>query len=164
MLVALFALLVDGARPAAAQERRAAVGAVVGAGGGAVITLSAIVARARFQRRYVDSADDLVHWQSIPMIAAPAAGILFGYAGHDAHVGSIVGSTSGMVLGALVGSSVGWISSRQPESPWASGVIGAGIGLTIGGLAGGLFAWSRDDDPEIAFPNALRLTFSVPIQ
>lgn len=162
-LAALCALLLAArVGPAAAQERRAAVGAVVGAGGGAVITLSAIVARARFQQRYVDSADDLVHWQSIPMIAAPAAGILFGYAGHDAHVGSIVGSTSGMVVGALIGSSVGWAVSRQPESPWAGGVIGAGVGLALGGLAGGIIAWSRDDDAEIGFPDALRFSFSVP--
>lgn len=163
-LVALLALLADGVNPAAAQERRAAVGAVVGAGGGAVITLSAIVARARFQRRFTDSADDLIHWQSIPMIAAPAAGILFGYAGHDAHVGSIVGSTGGMVAGAALGVGIGWMVSRQPESPWAGGVIGAGVGLALGGLAGGLIAWSRDDDADVAFPDALRFTYSIPVR
>lgn len=155
-------LLLTWSEPAAAQIQRPVVGAAVGVAGGAVVTLSAIVARAQLQKEYIESADDLIHWQSIPMIAAPAAGVVFGLAGHDAHVGSIIGSSSGMLLGSLVGSAIGWSQSTRPEAPWAGAVIGAGVGLTIGGLAGGLLGWSRDDDPDIEFPSELRLTLSVP--
>jgi hypothetical protein len=156
------ALLPIGAAPAPAQWVRATLGAGVGVAGGTVVTLSAIVARARFQQEYIDSVEDLIHWQTIPMIAAPAAGIVFGLAGHDAQVGSIVGSSSGLVAGAALGAGLGWLLSDQQEWPWAGGVIGAGVGLTVGGLAGGLLAWSRDEDADLGFPDALRFGLSVP--
>jgi hypothetical protein len=146
-----------------AQVDRAAVGAGIGIAGGAVITLSAIVARARFQREYIDSVDDLIHWQSIPMIAAPAAGITFGLAGQDALIGSIVGSVSGMAVGAAAGAGLGWLASRQQESPWAGAVIGAGVGMSLGGLGLGLIRWADDDDPHIPFPSILRFNLSVPL-
>lgn len=163
--LALAALLLVGLVPwpASGQVRRAAVGAAVGVAGGAVVTLSAVVARARFQQEYLDSVDDLIHWQSIPMIAAPAAGILFGLAGDKAQMGSIVGSSSGMLVGAGVGSLLGWALSNQQEAPWAGGVMGAGVGLTIGGISGGLLAWSRDEDSELKFPGGLRFAISVPV-
>ncbi|HEX6970704.1 MAG TPA: hypothetical protein VF234_00600 [Limnochordia bacterium] len=149
--------------PAAAQEtRRAVVGAVVGVAGGGVVTLSAIVARARFQREYMDSAEDLIHWLSIPMIAAPAVGVVFGLAGPKAHVGSIIGSTTGMVVGAAVGTGLGWLLSEDQEAPWAGGVIGAGVGLTLGGLMGGFRGWEREEDPGIAFPDLPLFTISIP--
>ena len=149
--------------PAAAQWERPVIGAGVGVAGGAVITLSTIVARARFQREYIDSVDDLIHWQSAPMIATPAVGVLFGLAGHDALVGSVIGSTSGMVIGAATGAGIGWLASEAAEAPWAGGVIGAGIGMTIGGLAMGLSRWARADDPDIEFPDLLRFQVSVPL-
>lgn len=149
--------------PAPAQAaRRALLGGAVGVAGGGVVTLSAIVARARFQREYLDSADDLIHWQTIPMIAAPGAGILFGLAGHDAHVGSMIGSTTGMATGAALGAGLGWLLSDQQEWPWAGAVIGAGVGLTIGGMVGGLRAWKRDEDPEIKFPDTPFFIISIP--
>lgn len=163
--VALLVVLLVGslAGPAPAQAaRRAVLGAAVGVAGGGVVTLSAIVARARFQREYLDSADDLIHWQTIPMIAAPGAGVLFGLAGHEAHVGSIIGSTTGMAAGAAVGAGLGWLLSDQQEWPWAGAVIGAGVGLTIGGLVGGLRAWKRDEDPEIKFPDTPFFSISIP--
>jgi hypothetical protein len=145
MLIA-WSLLLLFAVPAPAQWARAALGAGVGVAGGTVVTLSAIVARARFQQEYIDSVDDLIHWQTIPMIAAPAAGIVFGLAGRDAQMGSIVGSSSGLVAGAAVGAGLGWLLSTQQEAPWAGGVIGAGVGLTIGGLTGGILAWNWEDE------------------
>ncbi len=150
--------------PTLAQVGRAAIGGAVGVPGGAVVTMAVVVARARFQRQYLDSAEDLIHWQSVPMIAGPATGVVFGLAGKDALVGSIVGVTAGTVVGAAVGAGIGWIASPTPESPWSGGVIGAGIGLTLGGLLGGLRGWSRDEDPDIPFPDVLRLGFSVPVR
>ena len=76
VLIAL-SLAAGSAAPATAQLGRALIGAGVGVAGGSVITMSAIVARARFQREYIDSVEDLIHWQTIPMIAAPAAGTVF---------------------------------------------------------------------------------------
>jgi hypothetical protein len=78
VLIALL-LLPMATTPAATQKLpRAAVGAGLGIVGGSVITISAIVWRARFQGEYLESAEDLINWQSVPMIAAPAAGMLFG--------------------------------------------------------------------------------------
>lgn len=133
------------ARPAPAQVERAAIGGAIGAGGGAVITLSAVVARARFQEDYLESMQDLIHWQSIPMIAAPAAGVAFGWAGVEPLKWSIIGSVGGMALGTAVGAGVGWLSTDQASGPWAGGAIGAGVGLTLGGLLGGVLAWTKGE-------------------
>jgi hypothetical protein len=148
---------------ASAQIERPAIGAGVGIAGGAVITLSAIVARARFQREYIDSVDDLIHWQSLPMIAAPIAGITFGLAGEDALMGSIIGSTTGMAIGAAAGAGLGWLLSTQQEWPWGGAVIGAGVGMSLGGLGLGLIRWADDDNPDIPFPEFLRLSVNVPL-
>jgi hypothetical protein len=137
--------------PAEAQLGRAAIGGGVGVAGGAVLTLSVIVARARFQNVYVESADDLIHWQSVPMVLAPAAGIAFGLAGREPLVDSIVGSTGGMVLGMGLGAGIGWLASDSAEAPWAGAVIGAGIGMTIGGLLMGVRAWIDETD-SVAVP------------
>lgn len=154
-----------GTRPAPAQKLpRAAAGAGLGIAGGAVITVSAIVWRARFQREYLDSVEDLIHWQSVPMIAAPAVGMLFGVAGWDALTGAFVGSTTGLLAGAAVGAGIGWLAATTPESPWAGGVIGAGIGLSLGGLLGGFLGGREDDSPDPGVPNELRVGFSVPIR
>ncbi|MEX2584527.1 MAG: glycine zipper 2TM domain-containing protein, partial [Gemmatimonadota bacterium] len=151
--------------PAEAQQlTRPVVGAGVGVAGGAVITLSAIVYRARFQREYIDSVDDLIHWQTLPMILAPAAGVTFGLAGQDALMGSIVGSTSGMLVGAASGAGLGLLLSSEPEWPWAGGVIGAGLGMSLGGLALGFHRWAEDEDPDVDFPTILRFNITLPIQ
>ncbi|MQA91252.1 MAG: hypothetical protein GEU90_13645 [Gemmatimonas sp.] len=166
-LVAMLMVVIStaGANPEelSAQAQRPVIGAGAGIAGGVVITLSAIVARARFQREYIDSVEDLIHWQSLPMIAAPAAGVTFGLAGRDALVGSIVGSVSGMAIGTAAGAGIGWLVSRNQESPWAGAVIGAGVGLSVGGLALGLIRWSEDDNPDLSFPSVLRFELSVPL-
>lgn len=149
--------------PAPAQVARAAGGAAVGALGGVVITLSAVVARARFQREYLDSPHDLIHWQTTPMIVAPATGALFGLAGDDAFQASVVGSTVGMLVGAAVGAGVGWAFSPYQEGPWSGGVIGAGLGLAAGGVVEGLRAWSQDEDADLRFPELLRLGVRVAV-
>ncbi len=158
-------LLPLGSGPASAQKLpRAAFGAGLGIAGGTVITVSAIVWRARFQREYLDSVEDLIHWQSLPMIAAPAAGVLFGIAGWEPLMGSIIGSTTGLLAGAAVGAGIGWMAATTPESPWAGGVIGAGIGLGIGGLLGGLRGLRENDDANPVVPNELRVGFSIPLR
>jgi hypothetical protein len=137
----------------------------VGVAGGAVITLSIVVARARFQGEYLESIDDLIHWQSTPMLLTPAVGVMFGLAGRDPLVASIVGSTSGMVAGAAVGAGVGWLASGQTESPWAGAVIGAGVGMTAGGLLLGIRSWVRsaDDDDDPALEEPLRIGVKIPL-
>ncbi len=163
LLLAL-SLLWSGAAPAPAQVGRAAVGGALGVVGGAAVTLAAIVGRARFEGAYLDAPEDLIHWQAAPMIAAPAAGIVFGMAGDEALAGSILGSTAGVVVGAAVGAGLGWALSRDQEWPWAGGVIGGGIGLALGGLLGGVSAWSRDEDPGLDFPAGFRFDLSVPVR
>lgn len=144
----------------AQQVGRAAIGGGLGLVGGSVITLSVIVARARFQGEYLESIDDLVHWQAAPLIITPAAGVMFGLAGRDPLVASIVGSASGLVIGATTGGVAGWLASDNPEGPWAGAVIGAGAGLAIGGLLLGIRAWVRDDDRNAA---SLRLPVAIRI-
>lgn len=163
ILAIAVALLVGSAEPAPAQYELQAIGAAIGVAGGAGVTMGIVVARARWQRVYLDSADDLISWQSAPMIIAPALGILFGTAGEDALLGSIAGSTTGLVAGAAVGAGLGWLLSNEQEWPWAGGVIGGALGMTVGGILNGLSAWSRDDDPNLPFPKELRFNISVPV-
>jgi hypothetical protein len=160
-------LMSAGAREVFGQVRRAAIGTAIGVGGGAVITLSAIVARAKFQAEYLESPNDLIHWQSAPMILTPAVGLMFGLAGRKPLEQSIVGSTSGMLAGAAVGAGIGWLLSGDPESPWAGGVIGSGIGMTVGGLFLGTRAWLRtrdsDDEGPAQESDGTRLEVRIPL-
>lgn len=158
------ALLIGRADPADAQYENEAIGTAVGVAGGAVVTIGIVVARARWEHEYLDSADDLIHWQSAPMIIAPAAGLLFGLAGKDALVGSIIGSSAGLVAGAGIGAGLGWLLSDEQEWPWAGGVIGGALGMSVGGLVNGLVAWSRDDDPDLWFPDGINFTLSLPVR
>ena len=149
---------------AAAQLKNAAIGGVAGFFGGIAMTTSIVVARARLQGQYLDSPSDLVHWQTTPLIAGPAAGVFFGITGEDVLRGSIIGSTSGMLIGAAAGAGLGWIISGEPESPWAGGVMGAGVGLALGGLTGAFLGWQKqqEDDEADAGPPAT-ITLRVPL-
>lgn len=153
-------------RPLAGQATKAAIGTAVGVGGGAVITMSAVVARARFEGRYLESVDDLIDWQSLPMLLTPAVGLFFGLGGAKPLNASIVGSVSGMAIGAAVGAGIGWLSASDQEAPWAGGVIGAGAGMVVGGLFLGGRAWlesrKNKDDPGTA-EDAARIEFRLPI-
>jgi len=158
-LLLTLALLPLAPPPAAAQLREAAIGGGAGLLGGLAMTLSIVVARARLQGQYLDSRGDLIHWQTTPMIAGPAAGVLFGISGEEVLRGSIIGSTSGMAAGAAAGAGLGWLLSSEPEWPWAGGVIGGGVGLAIGGLTGAYLSWrSHKDDPK---PDAEPLTLNI---
>lgn len=147
-----------------AQVGRAAIGGAVGAAGGAVITVSIVVARARFQQVYLDGIEDLFHWQSAPMLITPAVGVAFGLAGRDPLVASIIGSTGGMVLGAAVGAGIGWMTGAYAESPWAGGVIGAGAGMTVGGLTLGIRSWLKhQDDEDGGSSQPIRIGITLPL-
>ena len=147
------------------QVTKAAIGTGVGVAGGAMITMSLVVARARFQGVYLDSAEDLIDWHSVPMLLTPAVGLAFGLAGKEALVGSIVGSTTGLLGGAVVGAGIGWLVSPLPEGPWAGGVIGAGAGMTVAGLALGIRGYLRSrDEPSAADDmSPTRIEFRVPL-
>lgn len=147
---------------AAAQVERVVLGSAIGAAGGAVVTFAAIVARARWQHEYITSVEDLIDWYSVPMLAAPAAGALFGLAGEKAHEASIVGSTGGMVAGALIGTGLGHLLADDPEAPWVGAIVGAGIGLSVGGLAAGFIAWHNDEDALLDYPEFLRFSVTLP--
>ena len=142
----VLALAPLGPGSAAAQElRNAAIGGGAGFLGGIAMTVAIVVARARLQGQYLDSPSDLIHWQTTPMIAGPAAGVFFGLNGEEVLRGSIVGSTSGMLIGAAAGAGLGWLISGEPESPWAGGVMGGGLGLLVGGLTGAYLGWRAQE-------------------
>jgi hypothetical protein len=131
--------------PVDAQYLRAAAGGALGVAGGGVATLSVVVARARLQGEYIHTVDDLVHWQTAPMILGPALGVTFGLAGEEPFRGSVVGSAAGFALGTVVGAATGWVVSREREAPWAGAIIGAGLGMTAGGVVMGIQEWVRKD-------------------
>lgn len=153
------------ARPLLAQATKAAIGTAVGVGGGAVITMSVVVARARFEGKYLESVDDLIHWQSVPMILTPAVGLFFGLAGTKPLNQSIIGSVTGMAAGAAVGAGIGWLISPEQEAPWAGGVIGAGAGMVVGGLllGGRAYLESRKEDDPGAGGEPARIVIRLPI-
>jgi hypothetical protein len=149
-------------RPAEAQAvKRAALGGALGVAGGAATTFSLVVARARFERAYLESPGDLVHWQSIPLIAGPTAGVVFALAGEDVLEGGIRGSLIGMALGVGTGAGLGALLSREPEWRWAGGVIGGGLGVSLGGVLGAMLAW-RGLNPATA-PADVRLGVRLPL-
>jgi hypothetical protein len=162
LLVVLF-LVPHFRHPALGQVARAAAGGAVGVAGGAVITLSVIVARARWQGVYLDSADDLIHWQSAPMIFTPAVGVFVGLAGKDPLVASVIGSSVGMAAGVVAGAGLGWMLSSSQEWPWAGGVIGAGVGMTIGGLTLGTRALLRQQSEGTGEAPAARIGVRLPL-
>ena len=163
----LFMLSLIGPTPSKAfgQAAKAAMGTAVGVAGGAVITMSVIVARARFQGEYIDAAEDLIHWQSLPMLLTPAVGLAFGIGGSEPLKGSVIGSTSGMAIGAALGAGVGWLTSSDPEAPWAGGAIGAGLGMTAGGLYLGIRNWlrTRDSDAALEAGEPVRVGIQLPL-
>lgn len=154
------------ARPLLGQATQAAIGTAVGVGGGAVITMSAVVARARFEGRYLESIEDMIDWQSVPMILTPAVGLFFGLGGTKPLNASIVGSVSGMAVGAALGTGIGWLAATDQEAPWAGGVIGAGAGMVVGGLFLGGRAWlegRKEGDPPEGSGDPVRIEFRLPI-
>ena len=163
ILLAAAVLLSPAPARAQGQIGRAAIGAGLGVAGGTAVTVAAVVARARWQREYLDSAHDLVHWQSVPLIAGPIAGVVFGLAGDEALRGSLYGSLGGMVIGGALGAGAGYILSEQQEWPWAGGLIGAGLGLAAGGLVFGVKEWTQDPAPSIDFPDFLRVGITIPL-
>jgi hypothetical protein len=136
-------------RPAEAQRLvRVGIGSALGVAGGVAITAAAVTFRARFMGEYLLEPEDLIHWQSAPMIGAPAAGILFGWLGEEELKASIVGSVGGLAVGAAVGAGLGRALASDLEAPWAGGIIGGGLGMTVGGLTAGLLAWRRGERAE----------------
>ena len=150
--------------PLSAQVGRAALGGAVGLGAGLGITMATVVARARFQSEYLEAVNDLIHWQSAPILLAPAVGGVFGWASEDALRGSVTYGVGGMLAGAAAGAAIGWLASEYPEGPWAGGVIGGGLGLAVGGIVGGLTGWSDDPDADLDLPGALRFGVRVPVR
>jgi hypothetical protein len=164
ILLVLLMLAPLGPPGAAAQEvKNAAIGGAAGFMGGIAMTVSIVVARARLQGQYLDSPSDLIHWQTTPMIAGPAAGVFFGLTGEDVLRGSIIGSTSGMLIGAAAGAGLGWLISGEPESPWAGGVMGGGLGLALGGLTGAFLGWKEQDDDAADPGPPATITIRVPL-
>lgn len=160
------ALVASGAETAVGQSgalRRAAIGGALGIGGGSVATLAVIVARARFQSKYLDSPEDLVHWQTLPAIAGPVSGVVFGVAGDRVLWGSVIGSTSGLVAGAAVGAGLGAVLSDDPEWTWGGGVIGAGVGVSVGALVGAFVGWQETDDSERVSTSSIPISVRIPL-
>jgi hypothetical protein len=126
---------------------RVIVGGLIGMLGGGIVLLAVVVARANFAGEYLESLEDLLHWQSTPLIAAPALGMMFGYAGRAPLIASLAGSVGGLLLGIGAGAAIG-ATMDLPHWPWALGVIGGGAGMMAGGVIFGIREWVRQDVRE----------------
>ncbi len=139
---------------------RAAISGGVGLAEGAVVSLAIMVARARFEDEYVESPSDVIAWgwQAVPVLVAPLAGLTFGLRGKDAFAGSLLGSASGLVIGATVGGLIGRLTSNSSESVWAGAIMGAGAGLTIGRVLLGVLQWNERHGAQ---PRPIAVAFQI---
>ena len=106
------------------------VGLLAGTGGGLIVTLGLVVARARFEGAYFHDPAEVVGWVGLPLLIGPIAGAWIGAA--DPPEESVLpGSVIGLVLGGLLGALLGSIGD-DPTGVWAGIVMGAALGLVLG--------------------------------
>lgn len=133
----------------------AAIGAVMGAGGGGYIALAVIVAEARVGR-YVHDIDDVLGWRSVPVVAGGLAGAALGFYDRDRLEAAVLYGAAGVGAGAAIGWGVGNLLSDTPEGRWAGAAIGAGLGMMAGNIYGIL-------NPRNGGGSAGDLSFSISI-
>lgn len=161
----LVALLAAAAVPTPARPQggylAAAIGAGAGLAAGGYVTVAVVVARARIENEYVFGIDDILDWESIPVIVGPATGVALGLWDDDRLVRTVIGGAAGTVAGMGVGLIVGGRVWEPPDGRWAGAAIGAGAGLILGSLAG--MVWPERDpaSPEDPVAAAVPVTFRI---
>lgn len=152
----LIAVLAAGALPAPARAQGSYLAAALGAGAGLVaggyVTVAVVVARAQIEQEYVFGLDDILDWESIPVIVGPATGVALGLWDDDRLVRTVIGGAGGTLAGAGLGLLLGDRLWDPPEGRWAGAAIGAGAGLVLGALTG--MAWPATESPSPGNPPA----------
>ena len=123
------------ARPAEGQLAAGAVGAIGGIGAGGYVTLAVVVARAQYGH-YLHDVNDLLGWQSFPVILGAATGTAVAVWDADRMVTGYVYGAAGTLIGGSIGYLLGPAIWKRPEGKWAGGAIGAGAGMAAGYFLG----------------------------
>ena len=123
------------ARPAQAQLLSGAVGAVGGVGAGGYVTLAVVVLRAQYGH-YLHEAEDLLGWQTVPVLLGAATGTAVGVWDADRMVTGFAYGAAGTLIGGSIGYLIGPLIWKRPEGKWAGGAIGAGMGMAAGYFLG----------------------------
>lgn len=139
--VLTFALIVGGgamtARPAHAQHQvlSGAIGAAAGITSGGYVTLAVVVARAQYGH-YLHDVDDLIGWQSVPVLLGAGVGTAVGVWDADRMMTGWAYGAAGALAGGSIGFVVGPLIWKRPEGRWAGAAIGAGAGMAAGYFLG----------------------------
>ena len=118
-----------------AQVLSGAVGAIGGIGAGGYVTLAVVVARAQYGH-YLHDVNDLLGWNSVPVLLGAGVGTAVGVWDSDRMVTGYIYGTGGMLLGGSIGYLIGPLIWKRPEGKWAGGAIGAGAGMAAGYFLG----------------------------
>lgn len=143
-------------RAAHAQLASGAVGALAGLTSGGYATLAVVVARAQFGH-YLHDAEDLLGWNSVPVLLGVSIGTAVGVWDADRMITGFAYGAGGALVGGTIGFVVGPKIWPRPEGKWAGGAIGAGVGMATGYFLGVLIP-----QKDIA-PGFLRNSSAVPI-
>ncbi len=112
---------------------RAAHGLVAGLVAGSILTLGAMVGRARFLDHYLHGPEDLLGPMALPVVALPLIGGWLGWKRPRLMGRAILGAVLGLALGSVLGIAIGRIVS-DPSGVWAGGVMAAALGLLVGSV------------------------------
>ena len=134
LAVLAFGLL---APPARAQQQivSGAIGAAAGITSGGYVTLAVVVARAQYGH-YLHDVDDLIGWQSVPVLLGAGVGAAVGVWDADRMMTGWTYGAAGALAGGSFGFLVGPLVWRRPEGKWAGAAIGAGAGMAAGYFLG----------------------------
>lgn len=125
-------------RPARAQQEQVlsgVIGAAAGITSGGYVTLAVVVARAQYGH-YLHDVDDLIGWQSVPVLLGAGMGAAVGVWDADRMMTGWAYGAAGALTGGTVGYLVGPLIWKRPEGKWAGAAIGAGAGMAAGYFIG----------------------------
>ena len=144
------------ARPAQGQIASGALGALAGLTSGGYATLAVVVARAQYGH-YLHDADDLLGWNSVPVLMGVGIGTAVGVWDEDRMITGFAYGAGGAAIGGALGFVIGPQIWKRPEGKWAGGAIGAGAGMVAGYFLGVLMP------QEGIAPGFLRSNSAIPI-
>lgn len=148
-----------------AQVLSGAVGAIGGIGAGGYVTLAVVVARAQYGH-YLHDAEDLLGWNSVPVLLGAGVGTAVGVWDADRMVTGFVYGAGGALVGGTIGYLVGPLIWKRPEGKWAGGAIGAGAGMAAGYFLGvfnpkrGIAPGFLGNSDKAVIP--INVTFTIP--
>jgi hypothetical protein len=125
------------ASPARAQQQilSGIIGAGAGVTSGGYVTLAVVVARAQYGH-YLHDVDDLIGWESVPVLLGAGVGAAVGVWDADRMMTGWAYGATGALAGGSIGYLIGPLLWKRPEGKWAGAAIGAGAGMAAGYFLG----------------------------